>query len=96
MPRMSLAWIEAQIEHEIERGNAPEAVRDLAALLTVREYMMDHDEPVSKVVHHESMYDTVPTMDQVERAMGALSISTEADKKRMHDLMTWSKIIKGE
>ena len=89
--RMSRAWIEAQIEHELERGNHPEAVKDLAALLEVRKYMMEQDEH-----HHHIDLDSVPTMEQVEKAMGAVSINSEADKKRMHDLMTWAKILKGE
>lgn len=40
---MSKAWIKAQIEHELERGNHPEAVRDLAALVTVHNYLCGHD-----------------------------------------------------
>ena len=91
MANMSLVWIEAQIEHELERGNHPEAVRDLAALITVREYLMEH-EPKK----HHDMMDTTPTMEQVEKAMGALSVSTESDKNRMRDLQTWAKILKGE
>lgn len=96
--KMSLAWVEAQIEHELERGNTPEAVRDLAALLTVREYMQEEEleHAMHGVKHHDPALDTAPTMEQVEKAMGALTVSTEADKKRMHDLMTWAKILKGE
>lgn len=44
MSKMTRAWIEAQIEHEMERGNHPDAVRDLAALIEVRKYMMEQDE----------------------------------------------------
>ena len=89
MSKMSLAWVEAQIEHELERGNHPEAVRDLAALIAVREYLTKHEPKV-----HNDMMDTTPTLEQVEKAMGAVSVSTEADKKRMHDLMTWKQILK--
>lgn len=39
MSKMTLAWVESQIEQEIERGNRPEAVRDLAALAMAREYL---------------------------------------------------------
>ena len=89
MSKMSLAWVEAQIEHELERGNHPEAVRDLAALIAVREYLTKHEPKV-----YNDMMDTTPTLEQVEKAMGAVSVSTEADKKRMHDLMTWKQILK--
>lgn len=39
MSKMTLAWIESQIEQELERGNTPDAVRDLAALLAVRDHL---------------------------------------------------------
>lgn len=121
MSKMTRAWVEAQIEQELERGNRPEAVRDLAALIEVHKYMMECEEAEArhataeatplhmrdhnivnvrdyqdKRTMHDPALDTAPTMDQVERAMGALSVNTEADKKRMHDLMTWGKILKGD
>lgn len=89
MSKMSLAWVEAQIEHELERGNHPEAVRDLAALIAVREYLTKHEPKM-----HHDMMDTTPTLDQVEMAMGALTVNTETDKSRMRDLMTWKQILK--
>lgn len=44
MSKMSRAWVEAQIESEIERGNHPDAVRDLADLVIVHKYMCEHGE----------------------------------------------------
>jgi hypothetical protein len=103
MAKMSLAWIEAQIEHEIDRGNIPDAVRDLAALLQVRQYMMEQGgetstphEHMGKHIAYDSALDTLPTLDQVERALGTIVVSTDAEKKRMQDAMTWAKILKGE
>lgn len=105
MSKMTRAWVEAQIEHELERGNHPDAVRDLAALIEVRKYMMEHDlhhEPQTAEIYHDKnvvhdpMLDTVPTMDQIEKAMGTIAVNSEADKKRMQDAMTWAKILKGE
>jgi hypothetical protein len=102
MAKMSLAWIEAQIEHEIDRGNIPDAVRDLAALLQVRQYMMEHGGETStpnemwKHMAYDSALDTLPTLDQVERALGTIVVSTDAEKKRMQDAMTWAKILRGE
>lgn len=67
MSKMTLAWVESQIEQEIERGNRPEAVRDLAALLTVRHHlagckvdwktMMDKAETVLHKMAEPSMRD---------------------------------------
>lgn len=45
MSKMTKAWIEAQIEHELERGNHPDAVRDLAALVTVHTYFCEQEGP---------------------------------------------------
>lgn len=39
MDKLSLAWVEAQIERERERGCNPSAVRDLASLVIVRDYL---------------------------------------------------------
>lgn len=39
MSRMTKAWVHEQIEHEIEMGNHPGAVRDLAALVTVYDFL---------------------------------------------------------
>lgn len=39
MSKLTRAWVEAQIEHELERGCHAEAVRDLAALLIVHKHM---------------------------------------------------------
>lgn len=46
--RMSKAWIDAQIEQEIERGNHPDAVRDLASLVIARDYLCGGDEEMRK------------------------------------------------
>lgn len=61
MPRMSLVWVEGQIEKELERGNSPDAVRDLAALLTVRDYLAGktarREETVSPETEKKRMHD---------------------------------------
>lgn len=43
MSKLTRAWVEAQIENELERGNHPEAVRDLAALITVHKHLCKDD-----------------------------------------------------
>lgn len=47
MSKLTRAWIDAQIERELERGNHPDAVRDLAALWTVKHYMCDAPAPMN-------------------------------------------------
>lgn len=39
MNTITKAWLEAQIEQEMSRGTNPQAVRDLAALITVHKYL---------------------------------------------------------
>lgn len=43
MSKMTLAWVENQIKRELERGDNPGAVKDLAALATAREYLKGKD-----------------------------------------------------
>lgn len=58
MSKLTKAWVEAQIEQELERGNSAEAVRDLAALWTVHQYMCknDHNENPAPVPVHSSAH----------------------------------------
>ena len=44
MSKITRAWIDAQIEKEMERGTHPDAIRDLAALFTVRGHMCGDDD----------------------------------------------------
>lgn len=57
MSKMSRAWVEAQMENEIERGNHPDAVRDLADLVIVHKYMCErgegHEAHKAEQIHHE-------------------------------------------
>lgn len=39
MSKLTIAWLDAQIERELERGCEPNAIRDLAALVTVRDHL---------------------------------------------------------
>lgn len=64
MSKITKAWIDAQIEHELERGNHSEAVRDLAALITVRDWMCEGEEDVRQYgrrytpeEQHKAMHD---------------------------------------
>lgn len=56
MSKITKAWVEAQIEQELERGCHAEAVRDLAALMVVKDHLCEEAPvPVSvRETHHES------------------------------------------
>lgn len=111
MPHMSLAWIEAQIEHELDRGNAPDAVRDLAALIEVRRYMLEQqsarrasdDAHATPADAGSTLQRTTPgnecgppTLDQIERAIGEVVLASDADRKRARDALTWVQIMRGD
>lgn len=51
MEKLTLAWVDAQIEHELARGCTAPAVRDLAALVAVRDYLCDKHS--AEKPHHE-------------------------------------------
>lgn len=61
MSKLTKAWVEAQIEQELARGNHAEAVRDLAALLIVKKHICkdevcttpDPQMPTKKTDAHE-------------------------------------------
>lgn len=42
---VTLTWVDGQIEKAIEEGNNPQNIRDLAALITVREYLATRSAP---------------------------------------------------
>lgn len=42
---VTLTWIDGQIEKAIEEGNNPQNIRDLAALITVKEFLTARSAP---------------------------------------------------
>jgi hypothetical protein len=43
---------------------------------------------------HSARLDTVPTLTQIEDAIGAVSVNTREEKRRMQDAKTWASIIR--
>lgn len=54
MSKLTRAWVEAQMERELERENVADAVRDLAALVTVHGYLCGTapHEAAHRLEHH--------------------------------------------
>lgn len=104
---VTLTWIDGQIEKAIEEGNNPQNIRDLAALITVREYMAARSTPKEDVeaqadkrsrdavvlMSHSADLDTVPTIRQVESALQSISVNTPEEHKRARDAKKWAQII---
>ncbi len=110
---MTLKWIEAQIEEAREWDNDRDSIRDLAALIVVRDHLRASEEYVVPTAQAETKeerenrqailltsysadLDTVPTIEQVENALGAITVKNAQQKERYQDAMTWKRILKGE
>lgn len=84
------------VEEEIERVKAGtctmQTVRDYALLCIARDNLKgDRGNPAP-----QSDLDGTPTLSQVEQALGAVVVNSDADRNRMRDAITWAKILKGE
>lgn len=78
MSKITKAWVEAQMEKEMERGNHPEAVRDLAALITVHGYLCGEVDDVRQYGRRytpEEHHKAIPVHDP--------------DKLTQHDAESW-------
>lgn len=104
---MTLAWVEAEIEKAEQGGNNAKNVYDLAALLIVRDHLRAATSPKAVPVQedrakrdaivltsHSADLDVVPTIAQVEEALGAVIVSTPEERQRVQDAKTWAQIIR--
>lgn len=106
---MTLAWVESEIEQAANGPNTAKNVYDLAALIIVRDYLMGTatPQPASEteeqrrkreaviLTSHSADLDVVPTIGQIEEALGAVAISTPEERKRVKDAKTWASILRG-
>lgn len=105
---MTLAWVESEIEKTQQAGNTAKAVYDLAALIIVRDYLRAAASPNTKAADDKRQRDVVtltaysadlrkvPTIEQVEAALGAVALDTPEERRRAVDMRTWAEIIKGK
>lgn len=94
---MELSWINEQIERLMQGTRCTQTVRDLAAFIIVRDEMKkgagDSPAPYSDDMPPMSMLNQKPTLDQVQRALGAVIINTPEERQRAQDVQTWLDII---
>ena len=93
---LRLEWIEEQLEYLKAGTCTMQTVRDYAALCIARDSLRGEGKTSPSVSSVGISFDRPPTLDQVERALGTIIVSTEEEKKRKQDAMTWAKILKGE
>lgn len=104
----TLAWVEREYEVALQSANTPSNLRDFALLCIALDHLRastPDSEPKSEqkseqkkrdailLTAHSADLDKIPTITQIEDAIGAISINTPEEKKRVQDARTWAGII---
>lgn len=93
---LRLEWVEEEIERVKAGTCTMQNVRDYALLCIARDSLRGEGNAPSPVSDSTGALDDTPTLDQVERAIGAVVANSDSDRKRKQDAMTWAKILKGD
>lgn len=96
---LSLKWVEYEIDKAVREGDNPQNVRDLAALLIVRDFLAaESPAPDTGYSLAAAPKDTstLSTIDEIEAALKACIAHTPDEARRMRDAQTMINIIKGE
>lgn len=94
---LRLEWVEEELERVKAGTCTMQNVRDYALLCIARDSLRGEGEksPSPYPIVAEGL-DGMPTLDQVEKALGAVMVNSDSDRKRKQDAMTWAKILRGE
>ena len=105
---VTLTWIESQLEDALSGPNTAKNVYDAAALIIVRDAMRaasaqssvestDSGEKARRdailLTAHSADLDKVPTLAEVEDALGAVVVNTPEERERANRVKTWAEII---
>ena len=105
---MTLTWIESQLDDALSGPNTAKNVYDAAALIIVRDAMRAASAPSAAGSHdtgekarrdailltaHSADLDKVPTLAEVEDALGAVVVNTPEERERANRVKTWAEII---
>lgn len=93
---LRLEWVEEQIERVKTGTCTMQTVRDYAMLCIARDNLRGEGVAPSPVPRGDNGLDCIPTLDQVEKALGSIVVYSESDKKRKQDAMTWARILSEE
>lgn len=100
---LSLKWVEYEIDKAVRDGDNPQNVRDLAALLIVRDFLAASDsapsspQPVAaqampaKPVENSSL----SSIDDIEAALKKCMARSPEEAQRLRDTQTMIDIMKG-
>lgn len=89
---LDVSWVDEQLERVRTATATMQTARDYALLCICRDHLAGQ-EPKRR---DPSMMDTAPTLDQVEAALSAITVTTASERDRMEDAMTWGKILSGK
>ena len=105
---VTLTWIESQLEDALSGPNTAKSVYDAAALIIVRDAMRAASAPSAAestdagekarrdailLTAHSADLDKVPTLAEVEDALGAVVVNTPEERERANRVKTWAEII---
>ena len=106
---VTLTWIESQLEDALSGPNTAKNVYDAAALIIVRDAMRAASAPSAAestdagekarrdavlLTAHSADLDKVPTLAEVEDALGAVVVNTPEERERANRVKTWAEILR--
>ena len=106
---MTLTWIESQLEDALSGPNTAKNVYDAAALIIVRDAMRAASATSASgsadtggkarrdailLTAHSADLDKVPTLAEVEDALGAVVVNTPEERERANRVKTWAEILR--
>ena len=106
---VTLTWIESQLEDAMSGPNTAKNVYDAAALIIVRDAMRAASAPSAAestdtgekarrdailLTAHSADLDKVPTLAEVEDALGSVVVNTPEERERANMVKTWAEILR--
>ena len=100
---LSLKWVEYEIDKAVREGDNPQNVRDLAALLIVRDFLAaSYSAPSSPqpmaaqtMPDHPAENSSLSSIDDIEAALKKCMARTPAEAQRLRDTQTMIDIMRG-
>ena len=102
---LSLKWVEYEIDKAVREGDNPQNVRDLAALLIVRDFLAASDSTPAQSSQQPVAAQAMPaqpgensslsTIDDIESALKKCMARTPEESQRLRDTQTMIDIMKG-
>lgn len=100
---LSLKWVEYEIDKAVREGDNPQNVRDLAALLIVRDFLAASDsaqsspQPVSAQAMPAQPVENTPlsSIDDIEAALKKCMARSPEEAQRLRDTQTMIDIMRG-